>query len=516
MKLSAKWKCRVLVSTDELTMKSLLNILPSDQFTVRLEEHPMAFLESHNLEEADLLILDSNLEHSLDACAAVKGDPRTRELPLLIISDENLRGLRAESLEAGADDLLLRPFESREILARIFAQFRASELRTQVQKLQETQRALFQLSTLTNPLLTPEKVLNALCQKTAELTGMSLVLVTTGDAKTWEINAACDRQDGWVATAIADLGNRVWEVLEAREPVCHDEGPGPYLGIPLQGSDGSIRGVLHAFGGAIVPAQNRLELLSIVSQRICNELQIQEYNQRLREEVDLRTQELRFALKDLATANRKLIQAGEDTMRHLATAANYHDTDTGAHIDRMAEYAEIIAKHLGWDEDHQRLMSLAAPMHDVGKIGIPDTILKKQGQLSDEEWEHMKDHPTMGAQILSGSSSKVLQMAEVIALTHHERYDGGGYPRGLLGEEIPLPGRIVALADVFDALTTPRAYKKAWTLEEALVRLRDESGKHFDPKVIEAFFQALPEIIEVYNQGREEPVSADSLHEFAA
>jgi putative two-component system response regulator len=300
------------------------------------------------------------------------------------------------------------------------------------------------------------------------------------------------------------LGERVWEVLEGREIIRHDAGPGPYIGIPLMTSDDEIRGILHGFGGEALPAQDRVELLGIVGQRICNELQIREWNMRLRTEVDERTAELKTAIRDVAEANRKVVQASEDTMNRLAMAATYHDVDTGSHIDRMSDYAAAIAGELGWTQDQQELLRIAAPMHDVGKIGIPDAILRKQGQLTPEEWENMREHPAIGARILGGSTSKLLQMAEIIALTHHERFDGKGYPEGLRGEGVPLVGRIVALADVFDALTTDRPYKEAWSLEEALERVREESGKHFDPKVIDAFFRALPEVQEIHWRGRRE------------
>jgi putative two-component system response regulator len=193
----------------------------------------------------------------------------------------------------------------------------------------------------------------------------------------------------------------------------------------------------------------------------------------------------------------QLRQSRLEIVQRLGRAAEYKDTETGYHVVRMSHYATILARAIGqcqiWADD----LLVAAPMHDIGKIGVPDHILTKPGKLTPEEWEVMKTHPTIGAEIIGEHTDPMLAMARQAALTHHERWDGSGYPAGLSGEEIPLEGRLVAVADVFDALTSKRPYKRPWTNDEAIGLIKSEAGRHFDPRVVEAFLDCLPEILTV-------------------
>lgn len=181
----------------------------------------------------------------------------------------------------------------------------------------------------------------------------------------------------------------------------------------------------------------------------------------------------------------------------LGTAGHYNDTDTGVHIWRMAAYSAAVAKASGWGPDECRNLELAAPMHDTGKIAIPDAILRKPGKLDEAEWVVMRTHTTIGHQILGQSHAPVFQLAAEVALNHHERWDGSGYPAGLVGEAIPESARIVAMADVFDALTMKRPYKEAWSVERALQTMEGESGKHFDPRLFAAFQACMPELLDI-------------------
>ncbi len=181
-----------------------------------------------------------------------------------------------------------------------------------------------------------------------------------------------------------------------------------------------------------------------------------------------------------------------EILERLALAAEYRDDETGEHIKRVGRTAAEIAKVLGWSEEEVELIRRAAPLHDVGKIAISDTILLKPGKLTPEEFERMKLHTTLGAKMLSGGRFPLLQLAEQIALTHHERWDGSGYI-GLQGEAIPIAGRIVAVADVFDALTSVRPYKNAWSTSDAIDEIRRQNGKQFDPRVVEAFLKVISE-----------------------
>jgi PAS domain S-box-containing protein len=186
-------------------------------------------------------------------------------------------------------------------------------------------------------------------------------------------------------------------------------------------------------------------------------------------------------------AAQRVDEAQFETLARLAAAAEYRDDDTGEHTRRVGDLAGRLAEALGQPAELVRLIRLAAPLHDIGKIGIPDSILLKPGRLTEEEFDHMKRHTTIAAQMLAGGASAQIAIAEQIAATHHERWDGTGYPAGLAGDSIPIAGRIVAVADVFDALTHSRPYKRAWPVAEALAELHRQRGRQFDPEVIDAF-----------------------------
>lgn len=199
----------------------------------------------------------------------------------------------------------------------------------------------------------------------------------------------------------------------------------------------------------------------------------------------------------------QLKQAHVDLVERLGRAAEYKDTDTGEHIVRMSQYSKVLALALGMDEQRAELLRQAAPMHDVGKIGIPDAILLKPGKLTSEEFDHMKEHATIGAQILANSSSPLLQLAHTLAIEHHEKWDGSGYPNGIKGEEISVEGRIVAIADAFDALTSKRPYKEAWSVEKTVLHMQEQAGTHFDPALIELLVKNLDNIIAIKNANQE-------------
>ena len=190
----------------------------------------------------------------------------------------------------------------------------------------------------------------------------------------------------------------------------------------------------------------------------------------------------------------------QELLFRMSRAAEFRDPETGAHIQRMAHYSHLIARHLGLSVEDQQLILQAAPMHDVGKIGIPDSILLKQGALTLEEFGVMKTHATKGFELLKGSQSNVLKSAATIAISHHEKFDGSGYPYGVSGDAIPLFGRIVAVADVFDALTSERPYKKAWSIDKAAGYLRDGAGKHFDPACVDALLASWDQVLVIYEQ----------------
>ena len=222
--------------------------------------------------------------------------------------------------------------------------------------------------------------------------------------------------------------------------------------------------------------------------RIHNLLEVRLMHNRIRDQN-------RILEEQVKTRTAELYQTRQEVIHRLGLAAEYRDNETGNHIIRMSKYAQLLALAYGLSEQDAEIILNAAPMHDIGKIGIPDRILLKPGKLDAEEWKIMQTHVEMGANILSGSPTELMDTARMIALHHHEKWDGSGYPTGLQGEEISIAGRICALADVFDALTSQRPYKQAWSIEKTLDLIDSETGKHFDPRLTQLIKKNLPEIL---------------------
>ncbi len=234
--------------------------------------------------------------------------------------------------------------------------------------------------------------------------------------------------------------------------------------------------------------------------RVRSLVKVKAYNDYMRNHQKELEKKVRERTRQLNNAMNELKRASLDTIYRLSRAAEYRDEDTSMHIQRVSNYAASLAKAIGMpDQDVERILYTAS-MHDIGKIGIPDLVLLKPGKLNEQEWSIMRQHASLGAQILSGSTSELLKTGEVIALAHHEKWDGSGYPAGLKSTEIPLEGRITAVADVFDALTSKRPYKEPFPMETAFNILTGEGGTHFDPELVEGFLSIRPRIIEIHEQ----------------
>jgi putative two-component system response regulator len=220
----------------------------------------------------------------------------------------------------------------------------------------------------------------------------------------------------------------------------------------------------------------------------------------------------RVALRDRAEsleeavgrATRKIVEREEETIQRLMRVAGFRDNETGNHVVRMGKYAALLVGELGMSAAQQRLFLLATPMHDIGKVSTPDSILLKPGPLTSQEWVIMREHTTVGHGVLEGSSSLILQLAAEIALRHHERWDGSGYPGGLSGEAIPISARVAAICDVFDALLSVRPYKRAWSTDDAFAEIERSAGAHFDPAVARAFLGARERMLSVKRQFRDD------------
>ncbi|WP_305908182.1 two-component system response regulator [Methylomarinum sp. Ch1-1] len=225
---------------------------------------------------------------------------------------------------------------------------------------------------------------------------------------------------------------------------------------------------------------------AIVRARVHTHLALYDQNRTLDKMVRERTEELR--------------QTRLEIIRRLGRAAEFKDNETGLHVIRMGHYSRLIAEVVEHGDSWSDLVFNASPMHDIGKIGIPDNVLRKPGKLDEKEWGMMHRHPEIGASIIGDDRSELLKMSREIALSHHEKWDGSGYPFGLKGEDIPLSGRIVAIADVFDALTNERPYKKAWSVEDAVQVIDQNAGSHFDPELVPMFHEVMPEILKIKEQ----------------
>lgn len=241
---------------------------------------------------------------------------------------------------------------------------------------------------------------------------------------------------------------------------------------------------------------NKIEALT----RIRNMLEVRTAHKKLLQQNEILEQKVNERTKELRDSQLEIVQ-------RLGLASEYRDNETGQHIIRMSYYSKILAEHYGLPPQECELILNASPMHDIGKLGIPDSILLKPGKLTKEEFTVMKTHTTIGARLLENARSPITETARIIAMSHHEKWDGSGYPNGLAGTDIPLVGRIVAITDVFDALTSERPYKSAWPVDKAIAEIKRSAGSHFDPELAEHFINALPEVHEVGQAYRDEPVA---------
>lgn len=254
-----------------------------------------------------------------------------------------------------------------------------------------------------------------------------------------------------------------------------------------------------AYGYIVKPFQRNEIVIAAANalQRRHLEIENRAHRQHLELLVAERTTDLTATVERLTQVEQALRDSQEEAIRRLAQAAEFRDPMTGAHLNRMSRTCELLAERAGLGKTRSELIRIASPMHDIGKIGVPDEILRKPGKLTEPEMEQMRKHPVIGSEILAGSASELLRLGGLIALTHHERWDGTGYPCSLSGEKIPVEGRIVAIADVFDALTSERPYKAAFSVDESLSIMCEGRGKHFDPDLLDVFLDLADEVTDL-------------------
>lgn len=259
----------------------------------------------------------------------------------------------------------------------------------------------------------------------------------------------------------------------------------------------AMSAIEHGAYGYIIKPVEAGELLINVANALHRrrlELETRRLLQRVQQTASERYEQLEQALQDLQLSETRVWSSQAETIFQLARVVEFRDEETGMHLQRMSAYCEILAHQIGLSGEECERLRLASQLHDVGKVAIPDSILLKHGKLTDEEFETIKTHAEIGYKMLAGSRSEIVKLGAVIAHSHHEWWDGSGYPQRLVGEAIPREGRIAAIADVFDALSTDRVYRSAFPLKVAVQMMRDERGTHFDPELLDTFINVLPEV----------------------
>jgi putative two-component system response regulator len=259
---------------------------------------------------------------------------------------------------------------------------------------------------------------------------------------------------------------------------------------------------MGAFGYIIKPFESNEVLIDVANalRRRRLEMENRLHREHLEDIVRTRTMALQQALEWLERSEKELRLSREETIQRLAIAAEFRDSSTAQHIHRMSHYCELLARKAGLSPERCELIRTASPMHDIGKIGTPDHVLLKPGKFTHDEFSVIARHAEIGYRILSGSDAELLKVAAVIAYTHHERFDGTGYPRGLKGDAIPIEGRIASIADAFDALTTKRVYKPAFELSHAIELMLKHRGQHFDPELLDIFLASIDDVSRIHDR----------------
>ena len=276
--------------------------------------------------------------------------------------------------------------------------------------------------------------------------------------------------------------------------------------IMVTGLDSSVLATaaldMGAFGYIVKPFESNEVIIDVANalRRRRLELENRLHRENLEDIVRTRTMALQQALDWLERSEKELRLSREETIQRLAIAAEFRDSSTAQHIQRMSHYCELLARKYGLSPARCDLIRTASPMHDIGKIGTPDHVLLKPGKFTQEEFGVIAQHAEIGYRILSGSDAELLKVAAVIAYTHHERFDGTGYPRGLKSDAIPIEGRIASIADAFDALTTQRVYKPAFELSHAIELMLKHRGQHFDPELLDIFIASTDELTRIHDQ----------------
>jgi putative two-component system response regulator len=502
---------RVLVIEDNaMNMELALALLEEAGCSAAQATSAEAGIEIAKARPPQLILMDVSLPgmDGLTAMKVLKQEATTKDIPVVVMTAHAMQGDEAKAVQAGCDGYLTKPFHTHEFLQIVTRFIGAQDAETRPNGAENaghrSQESAGQDASKFILIVDDEEANRDLLEALLESLGHHAESIHNGAASLNRLREEnFQRLPDLVLLDVMMPGVNGFEVARAirQEPATADL---PIVMVTaLSSKEDRLRAVEAGANDFIAKPIDKTELrVRITSLLRMKEAQdaIKRHRAALEETVKQRTCALRQALAEVTVAREEADQAHLDTIYRLAVASEYKDKDTATHIQRVGNYCGLLGRHLGLLDDEVEILVKASPMHDVGKLGIPDAILLKPGKLDSEEWAIMKEHTTIGARILHGSSSRLLRAGEIIALSHHEKWDGSGYPNGWAGTAIPLWGRICAIADVFDALTHERPYKKAFTNEEACEIMRNERGRQFDPTLLDLFLRLGDEILAIQSE----------------
>jgi response regulator RpfG family c-di-GMP phosphodiesterase len=515
MPSDAQPPAEILVADGEESIRALLEATLRDQgYLVRTVSDGEACLREVAARPPDLILCDIQMPgfDGIEVCKRLKGAEKTRHIPLVLMTAERETSRRLEAIEAGVDDLLIKDLDVPELLARTRVLISSKRLHDDLRRQSRIIDSLLAISTL-SPGYTDSSTrmfadFGRHAAKLLRADSVAVVLQRRGRPpellNCWPMKDH-DLIQRKISSSIALgalLATHAPLVVEQadrqrQDDLGLDEG---FVGVPMTSFTGEVIGAVLAFGTPSNLPPTSVKILMTLAQRVGAEVQLQDHSEHLEELVRERT-------RDVEAAKAALEEANEEMIFRLALAVECRDKETANHIRRISRFSELLARAVNLGEDQVFLIRSASMLHDIGKLGVPEPILQKPGKLTPGEYEQMKLHTVRGAQVCQGSRSPQLKMAEKIALAHHEWWNGHGYPHGRKGEEIPIEARIVAVADIFDALISRRPYKPAWSFVRAFEHVTSLAGTHLDPRLVEAFLHNFDRITEIAAHLSSEPVT---------